>query len=60
LISSKREQKKELEKIYLSNHTVRCHISVMSCDILDQGSPTWYPKAPGRPKGPSKSPAGFF
>jgi len=27
---------------------------------LKQGSPTWCPRAPGRPQGPSRSPAGLF
>jgi len=30
-----REQKKKLQKEYLSNQTVRCFIIVMSCDISD-------------------------
>jgi len=30
------EQKRKLEKIALSNDTVRCHISDMSQDILKQ------------------------
>jgi len=29
------KRKKTLKKSYLSNHTVRCCISVVSCDILD-------------------------
>jgi len=30
-----REEKKKVKKMYLSNHTVCCHISVMSSDIWD-------------------------
>jgi len=28
--------------------------------IVQQWSPTWYPRAPSRPQGPSRSPAGLF
>jgi len=34
------------------------HILKPHC--LDQGSPTWCPRVPGRPQGPSRSPAGLF
>jgi len=27
---------------------------------LEQGSPMWCPRAPGRPQGPCRSPAGLF
>jgi len=29
-------------------------------ECLAQGSPTWCPRAPGQPEGPSRSPAGLF
>jgi len=35
-------------------------VTKMSKGSLHQGSPTWCPRAPGRPQGPSRSPAGLF